>query len=162
MQQKRYSPLLSRGRHRDRLRCPTERRGRQCPPRRSPISREQRDGLYELTRNDLGSAGDLVEALEREKDFGKAERLGLKLMEDVRLMMDLGWGEDEGREGVALTIPAHDPMELLERLRGDAGIVLLDREESAKDAETKRRFQQGYDACGHLLASLDPRAGERA
>lgn len=63
------------------------------------ITREQRDGLYELTRNDLGSAGDLVEALEREKDFGKAERLGLELMEDVRLMMDLGWGEDEGREG---------------------------------------------------------------
>jgi hypothetical protein len=45
-------------------------------------------GLYELIRNDLGSAGDLVEALEREKDFGKAERLGLELMEDVRLMMD--------------------------------------------------------------------------
>jgi hypothetical protein len=125
------------------------------------ITREQRDGLYELTRNDLGSAGDLVEALEREKDFGKAERLGLELMEDVRLMMDLGWGEDEGREGVALTIPAHDLMELLERLRGEAGIVLLDREESAEDAETKRRFQQGYDTCGQLLASLDPRAGER-
>jgi hypothetical protein len=126
------------------------------------ITRQQREGLYELVRNDLGSTGDLVEALEREKDFGKAERLGLELMEDVRLMMDLGWNEAEGREGVALTIPPHDLMELLERLRVGAGIVLLDREESAKDAETKRRFQDGYDACGQLLASLDPRAGEPA
>lgn len=40
------------------------------------INREQRDGLYELARNHLGSAGDLFDALEREKDFGKAEQLG--------------------------------------------------------------------------------------
>ena len=126
------------------------------------INREQRDGLYELVRNDLGSAGDLVEALEREKDYGKAERLGLELVEDVRLMMDLGWGENDGCDSVELTIPPHDLMELLERLREDGNIVLADREESTEDGETKRRFKQGYSACEQLLASLDPGAGERA
>ena len=33
------------------------------------ISGPQRDGLYELVRNHLGSVGDLWDALERDKDF---------------------------------------------------------------------------------------------
>ncbi len=32
------------------------------------IDREQRDGLYELVRNHLGSVGDLFDALERDED----------------------------------------------------------------------------------------------
>lgn len=39
------------------------------------ITSEQRDGLYELVRNHLGSAGDLVDLLEQQKDWGKAEQL---------------------------------------------------------------------------------------
>jgi hypothetical protein len=31
------------------------------------INREQRDGLYKLVRNHLGSVGDLFDALERER-----------------------------------------------------------------------------------------------
>ena len=126
------------------------------------INREQRDGLYEVTRNHLGSAGDLVDLLEDERDFAKAEQLGLELAEDIRLMQDLGWGEDEGREGVELTMPTHDLMEVLQRLQGEASLVLGDTEESREDAETRLRFEQGREACERLLASLDPRAGERA
>jgi hypothetical protein len=121
------------------------------------INREQRDGLYELVRNHLGSVGDLFDALEREKDFERAERLGLEFMEDIRLMTDLGWGEEEGRAGVELTMQPHDLMEVLERLRGEASHVLGDTEESREDAETMRRFKQGYEACGQLLAAIDPR-----
>jgi hypothetical protein len=80
------------------------------------ISSEQRDGLYELVRNHLGSAGDLVDLLEQEKDWGKAEQLGVELAEDIRLMQDLGWGEDEGREGVELTMAPLDLTEVLNRL----------------------------------------------
>jgi hypothetical protein len=58
------------------------------------IDREQREGLYELVRNHLGSAGDLVDLLEQEKDWAKAEQLGLELAEDIRLMQDLGWNEE--------------------------------------------------------------------
>lgn len=125
------------------------------------INREQRDGLYELVRNHLGSVSDLFDALEREKDFEEAERLGLEFTEDLRLMQDLGWGEDEGREGVELTMQSHDLMEVLERLRGEAGLVLGDTEESREDAETMRRFKQGYEACGQLLVAVDPLKGLR-
>jgi hypothetical protein len=79
----------------------------------------------------------------------------LELAEDIRLMRDLGWGEDEGREGVELTLPPHDLMEVLERLQGEATLVLSDTEESREDAETKQRFKQGRDACERLLAELD-------
>jgi hypothetical protein len=125
------------------------------------INEEQRDGLYELVRNHLGSAGDLFDALEQERDFGKAEQLGLELAEDIRLMQDLGWDE-EGREGVELTMPPHDLMEVLQRLQGEAGLVLGDREQSVGDKETRLRFERGYHTCGSLLAWLDPKAGERA
>ena len=123
------------------------------------INREQRDGLYELIRNHLGSVSDLWDALEREKDFAKAEELGQELAEDLRLMKDLGWGEDDGRDGVELTMPPFDLMELLDRLRGEAGSVLEGREESAEDAETDRLFRQGREACERLLVDLDPRQG---
>ncbi len=123
------------------------------------INREQRDGLYELVRNHLGSVGDLFDALEREKDFAKAEQLGLELEEDLRLMKDLGWGEDDGRDGVELTMPPFDLMELLDRLRGEAGLILSGGEDSPEDIETTRRFRQGFEACQKLLADLDPRKG---
>jgi hypothetical protein len=126
------------------------------------IDSEQRDGLYELVRNHIGSVGDLFDALEREKDFAKAEQLGLEFAEDFRLLQDLGWAEDDGREGVELTMSPHDLMEVLQRLHGEAGMVLGDTEESAEDAETKRRFRQGYDTCKRVLAAIDPRAGQAA
>jgi len=126
------------------------------------IDSEQRDGLYELVRNHLGSVGDLFDALERDKDFATAERLGLEFAEDIRLMQDLGWGEDAGREGVELTMPPHDLMETLQRLHGEAGLVLAGAEESPEDVETNKRFQQGYEACEKVLASLDSGAGERS
>jgi hypothetical protein len=126
------------------------------------INSEQRDGLYELVRNHLGSVGDLFDALERKRDFATAERLGLEFAEDIQLMQDLGWAEDEGREGVELTMQPHDLMEVLQRLQGEAGLVLAGADESSGDAATNRRFQSGYDACENLLSALDPRVGERA
>lgn len=126
------------------------------------ITQEQRDGLYELGRNHLGSVGDLFDALERDKDFAKAARLGLEFGEDLKLLEDIGWDEDEGRDSFELTMAAHDLMEVLQRLHGEAGIVLGDSEESREDAETKRRFRQGYVACEQMLAEIDPRTGEPA
>jgi hypothetical protein len=126
------------------------------------ITSDQRDGLYELVRNHLGSAGDLVDLLEQQKDWGKAEQLGLELAEDFRLMQDLGWGEDEGREGVELTMPAHDLMEALNRLHGEAEVVLAGANPSPEDAETNERFLRGMDACETVLINLDSSASERA
>lgn len=59
------------------------------PETTSTIDRDQSGGLYELVRN----IEDFWVALERTKDFAKAERLGLEFGEDFRLLRDIGWGE---------------------------------------------------------------------
>jgi hypothetical protein len=80
------------------------------------IDRDQRDGLYELVRNHLGSIEDFWIALERTKEFAKAEQLGLEFAEDFRLLRDIGWDEHDERETFDLTMPTHDLIELLKRL----------------------------------------------
>jgi hypothetical protein len=130
------------------------------------IDRHQRDGLHELVRNHLGSVGDLWHALEDDKDFAKAERLGLEFGEDFRLLDDIGWKEKDDRESFDLTTPPHDLMEVLKRLHNEAEAVLLEsgseRESREADAETNARFQLGLDACEEVLVDLDDREGGRA
>jgi len=126
------------------------------------IDRDQRDGLYELVRNHLGAVGDIWIALEETEDFATAERLGIEFGEDFRLLEDIGWSAEDDRHSFDLTMPAHDLMELLQRLHGEAERVLLEsiteRESREEDAVTNERFQLGYDACEELLADLDPRS----
>jgi len=129
------------------------------------IDRHQRDGLYELIRNHLGSVGDLWNALEREEDFAKAERLGLELSENLRLLDDIGWKDKDDRESFELTMPTHDLMEALKRLHGEAATVLTEsgseRESREENAETEARFQLGLDTCEEVLVGLG-RQGELA
>jgi hypothetical protein len=125
------------------------------------INHEQRNGVYELVRNHLGSVGDLWDMLEG-RDFAGAERYGIELGEDIRLLEDIGWAEDDSRSEFELTMPPHDLMEVLQRLRGEAGMVLAEAGESVEDAETTLTYRRGYETCEQVLADLDPRAGERA
>ncbi len=136
------------------------------PSTTATITREQRDGIYELVRNHLGAIGDIWIAFEQDKEFVLAERLGLEFGEDFRLLQDIGWEPNDSRERFELTMPMHDLMELLQRLHGEAAQVLIESGDEAQasreDAETKRRFQLGHGACEKVLADLDPQAGERA
>jgi hypothetical protein len=52
------------------------------------IDRERRDCLYELVRNHLGAIGDFLLAFERKQDRATAERLGLEVAVDFRLLGD--------------------------------------------------------------------------
>jgi hypothetical protein len=130
------------------------------------IDRDQRDGLYELVRNHLGAIGDVWMALEENEDFATAERLGIEFGEDFRLLHDIGWQPREDREAFELTMPAHDLMEMLERLHDEAERVLLESgtelESQQADAKTNARFQLGLDTCEEVLVGLDEREGERA
>ena len=130
------------------------------------INREQRDGLYELVRNHLGSIGDVWMALEENEDFATAERLGIEFGEDFRLLHDIGWLPREDRDAFELTMPPHDLMEVLKRLHDEAERVLLEsgseRESREADAEANARFQLGLDTCEEVLVGLDEREGERA
>jgi len=132
------------------------------PSTTAKIDRDQRDGLYELVRNHLGAVGDIWIALEETEDFATAERLGIEFGEDFRLLEDIGWAGEDDRDSFDLTMAAHDLMELLQRLHGEAERVLLEsiteRESREEDAATNERFRLGYDACEELLADLDPRS----
>jgi hypothetical protein len=131
------------------------------------IDRDQRDGLYELVRNHLGSIEAFWVALERTKDFVKAEALSLEFAEDFRLLKDIGWAEHDERKTFDLTMPAHDLMELLKRLHGEAVKILVgsggsEARSRREDADTDRRFQLGYETCEKVLAEVDPRGGQSA
>ncbi len=130
------------------------------------IDRDQRDGLYELIRNHLGGIGDVWIALEENGNFATAERLGIEFGEDFRLLADIGWQPKDDRESFELTMPAHDLMEALKRLHGEAERVLLgsgtEREARENDRETNERFQLGLDTCEEVLVDLDVQEGERA
>ena len=130
------------------------------------ITREQRDGIYELVRNHLGGIGDVRIALEQNEDFATAERLGLAFGEDLRLLADIGWHPHESREAFELTMAPHDLAELLKRLRDEAEKLLGESPEERKsreeDEEVDQCFQLGLDACEELLVGLDERGGESA
>lgn len=123
------------------------------------ISGPQRDGLYELVRNHLGSVGDLWDALEGDKDFATAARLGLEFGEDFELLEEIGWGDDEDRESFELTMPVHDLTELLKRLHDEAEQVLhgkgTERQAREDDRATEERYLRGLDACEELVVRLD-------
>lgn len=125
------------------------------------IDRDQRDGLYELVRNHLGSIEDVWIALERTRDFAKAEALSLEFAEDFHLLKDIGWGEKAERKAFDLTMPMGDLMELFQRLQEEAVEVLVhsgsEAQAQREDADTDSRFQLGYEACNKLLVDLDPR-----
>lgn len=129
------------------------------------IDQSQREGLYELVRNHLGSIEDFFVALERTEDFATTEQLAVEFAEDFRLLQDIGWGRKDERETFDLTMPAADLLELLTRLHGEAVKVLVESgseaQSSREDAETDRRLQLGYEACNRLVAGLDPREESR-
>jgi len=125
------------------------------------IDRDQRDGLYELVRNHLGGIEDFWIALERTRDFAKAEQLGLELSEDFRLLQDIGWGERVDCESFDLVMPASDLMELLGRLQREANVVLGGAQGGREDIETNSRFRAGYEACADVVADLAVRGGSQ-
>ncbi|MEZ5077258.1 MAG: hypothetical protein R2725_07445 [Solirubrobacterales bacterium] len=89
------------------------------------IDQDQREGIYELIRNHLGSIEDIFVALERTRDFAKAERLALEFAEDFRLLRDIGWADHEDRETFEPTMPASDLSRLLQRLHAEAVPALM-------------------------------------
>jgi hypothetical protein len=83
------------------------------------------------------------------------ERLG----DDLRLMGDIGWPPDTGREAVELTMPSEKLAETLKRLRRDARCAPFsmrhEREPKESVDERCRRFRQAVEVCEELLCRLD-------
>ncbi len=128
------------------------------------ITKDQRDALYEQVRNHLASIGDLWLALEPNEDYATAERLAIEFSEDFRLMADLGWSPEDQRERVALTMPPHDLMEVVRRLRDEAQGGLADAEAEQRSHEVESQaagFQAAWQTCEVILDALaDSEEGE--
>lgn len=134
------------------------------PDTTTTISGEQRDALYQLVRDHLGGLNDVWIAMEENRDFATAERLGLDFGRDFRLLEDLGWGEEDEREAVELTMPGGELIQVLKRLHEDAEAALSgsrqERRSREEDERTDRRLLLAMDACEKLLLALDEQARE--
>jgi hypothetical protein len=130
------------------------------------ITKAQRDGLYELVRNHIAGIGDIPIAMEEKGDFAEAERLGLRFVEDVRLLQDIGWQPHEERERFELTMPVDELTEVLQRLHEEAKQVLIgspaERRSREQDEEVDQLFEAGLDACEELLIRMDEEGGRSA
>lgn len=109
------------------------------PSSTATISKDQRDGLYALVRNHLGGLSDVFVEMEQRRDFDAAERLGREFAEDFRLLDDIGWQPNDGREAVALTMPLGELLELLQRLQDEAERLLTESPPSAGRGRKMRR-----------------------
>ena len=123
------------------------------------IVASQRDALYEQVRNHLAGLGDVVVALECQKDYPTAERLAIEFGEDFRLMADLGWQPQDGRDTVELTMPPHDLMEVAKRLRDEAHGGLADVEEDRESVAPPPVIRRLRGRAGYLRH--DPRSAGR-
>lgn len=136
------------------------------PSTTATITGQQRDALYEQVRNHLGALNDVWIAMECNRDFATAERLGIEFGEDFRLLHDLGWDESDSRKVVELTMPREDLIEVLARLGREAEGGLTDSEEERESKEKDEEILQGFrlvrSTCDKLIDKLDPRRGESA
>jgi hypothetical protein len=127
------------------------------------VTGDQRDALYTQVRNHLAALGDVFTAMECQGDIATAERLGREFAKDFRLLEDLGWHPDGGREQVELTMPPEDLAPLIRRLRDEAkgGLVdaLKEREEMGGD-EISAEHESTMRACEAVLIYLNPEPDE--
>jgi hypothetical protein len=132
------------------------------PDTTTTISGDQRAALYQLIRDHLGGLNDVWIAMEHDKDFATAKRLSLEFNRDFRLLEDLGWGEEDKREAVELTMPTGELTQILKRLHeeAEAGLSGLPEERHSRedDERTDRRLLRAMDACEELLVALDEKA----
>lgn len=135
-------------------------------PTTTTITQTQRVGLYELVRNHLAGIGDIAIALEERRDYAGAQHLARQFAEDLRLLVDIGWRPDDGREAFALTMQAPELAKALGRMHGEAERALAEspteRQSREEDEETDRRLLGGLDACEAILLALEEREGEQA
>lgn len=127
------------------------------------ITSDQRDALYEQVRTHLSGLGDVFTAMERNSDFATAQRLGKEFSEDMRLLEDLGWHEDNGTSQVELTMPPEELTALTKRLRDEAKGGLADairEDEASAGDKIAGEYEAAIRACDAVLVYLGSREGE--
>lgn len=128
------------------------------------ITSVQRDALYRQVRNHLSGLSDVFIAMEEHHDFATAQRLGNEFAEDMRLLGDLGWHENNGASQVELTMPPEELAALMGRMRDEAKGGLADAIKGGEASADKiaEKHEAAIRACEAVLVYLGPREGEPA
>jgi hypothetical protein len=157
MQARPYSPKPRSGRHPGGSPVPYRKEGA-VPRKTIKITGEERDALYDQVRNHLAALGDVFVAMECQKDYATAERLGIEFGEDFRLLQDLGWPEDDDRDRVELTMPYEDLTELMRRLREEAEGGLADarkEREAVAGANVIEGLESTIQTCNEVMEAIE-------
>jgi hypothetical protein len=118
------------------------------------IDRQQRDAIYEEVTNHLTGLGD-VHINIRQGDYAAAQRLRREFEEDLRLLDDLGWAEDEPAESFELTMPTDELARVIRRLHASTAGALHDYVLREKDDEQiAARQVAACAAYGTVLARV--------
>jgi hypothetical protein len=118
------------------------------------IDRKQREAIYEEVTDHLSGLGDVHITL-RQGDHVTAQRLRREFDQDLRLLDDLGWAEDEPGESFELTMPADELARVIRRLHDYTASALhthVLREKN--DEQIAARQVAACAAYGTLLARL--------
>jgi NTP pyrophosphatase (non-canonical NTP hydrolase) len=116
------------------------------------ITARQRWALYEQIRNDLTGIGDLVLAFER-GEVEEARRLRDRYVQELRLLDDLGWAENDDGTEIAMDAPRlAATLRCLSHAAADAARVHTHESQGAQNAAALSA--QVCQEIGDVLADL--------
>jgi hypothetical protein len=118
------------------------------------IGRDQRDAIYQEIALDLNGLTDLWTEFDR-GNFDRARELRTRFALDMRLLDDIGWEPDQGRDEFELTMAGVDLAAVVSYLIDQTGAILrthiVEPIEQAPHAERSVRAQTAF---GSILAQL--------
>jgi len=118
------------------------------------IDREQRSALHAELRTRLSGVGDIHLLLER-GDHAEARRLAAAFREDLALLDDLGWADEDPREHYELTMAPEALAAVAARLHRESAGFLATHLARPRDEEAlAERSLKATEACASILSDL--------
>jgi len=108
--------------------------------------------LYEVLSTRLSGLGDVYLAMKR-GDGADAQRMWRRSELDTRLLDDLGWERDGGRDRFQLTMAPQELRPVLERIYWESVAALAQKEDDLI-AEAQERLKAVVAVCSSLLALI--------
>jgi hypothetical protein len=118
------------------------------------LTRAQRDAVRDDLITELTPLADLPGLIDR-GDYAAARRLRRRLEDYLRLLDDLGWGENDPGESFELTMPSEQLERTIRELRDSAAGALGEHvREAYENADTAYRNAIACGAYGEVLAQI--------
>jgi hypothetical protein len=123
------------------------------------LDRGQRDAIRDALLTNLSGVGD-IHLMLMNRDWSRARRYRMEFEDDMRLLDDLGWGEDEPGEHFEVTMEPVALRRLVTRLHDLAATEL--QEYLSQPVDDQANAKSRASACvafGVVLARLDDGLG---